>query len=66
MKRKYIRKALQSKSSPTGEGMSSKLPDYILLDIERVLGYRKVLGLPDDRGDRIERALRYQGIMGGQ
>ena len=58
MKRKYTRKALQSKSSPIKQE-SSINPD-ILESIETTCEHRKALGLFDDRGERIERALMYQ------
>ena len=64
MKRKYTRKVspdnVQSKSTPIKEGSSINLPPDILQSIERTCEHRKALGLPDDREDRIQRALRYQ------
>ena len=60
MKRKYTRKALQSKSSPIKQESSINLPPDILESIEKTCKHRKSLGLTDDRGERIERALRYQ------
>ena len=60
MKRKYTRKALQSKSSPIKEESSIKLPPDILQSVERTCEHRKLLGLFDDSKERIERALRYQ------
>ncbi len=60
MKRKYTRKALQSKSSPIKQGSSINLPPDILESIERDCEHRKALNLFDDKKERIERALRYQ------
>jgi hypothetical protein len=62
MKRKYTRK--NSKSSPIKE--ESNLPPDILQDIERTCEHRKVLGLSDDREERIQRALRYQEFINGR
>ncbi len=66
MKRKYTRKALQSKSSPIKEESSIKLPPDILQSIERTCEHRKLLGLFDDSKERIERAIRYQEFRNGR
>ena len=63
MKRKYTRKALQSKSTPIKEESSINLPPDILESIERTCKNRKSLGLSDDSVERIERALRYQEFI---
>ena len=59
-KRKYTRKALQSKSTPIKQESSTNLPPDILESIERTCEHRKALGLFDDSVERIQRALRYQ------
>ena len=64
MKRKYTRHALQLKISPHKRESSGNLPPDILASIEKILGFRKSLGLFDDREERTERALRYQEFMG--
>ncbi len=64
MKRKYTRKA--SKPSLVGEGSNGNLPPDILASIEKTLEMRKSLGLSDDREERIQRALRYQGFIRGR
>ena len=66
MKRKYTRKALQSKSTPIKEVSSINLPPDILKAIELIVSNRKRLGLYDDREERIERAVRYQEFRNGQ
>ena len=69
MKRKYTRKVspgnVQSKSSPIKQESSINLPPDILQSIERTCKHRKVLGLLDDREERIERAIRYQEFING-
>jgi hypothetical protein len=65
MKRKYTRKNVQSKSKPLKGESSINLPPDILQSIERTCEHRKALGLPDDREDRIQRALRYQEFRNG-
>ena len=62
MKRKYTRKALQSKSSGIKVESSINPPD-ILESIERICKTRKALNLFDDKKERIERALRYQEFI---
>jgi len=66
MKRKYTRKAVQSKSKPLSEESSINLPPDILESIERTCKHRKALGLSDDKKERIERALRYQEFINGK
>jgi len=63
MKRKYTRKALQSKSSPIKQESSINLPPDILQSIERTCEHRKALNLSDDKKERLERALRYQEFI---
>lgn len=63
MKRKYARKALQSKSSLSKEESNINIPPDILEVIERTVASRKALGLQDDREERIERAIRYQKFI---
>jgi len=65
MKRKYTRKALQSKSSPIEEVSSINLPPDILESIELTCKTRKALNLFDDKKERIERAIRYQEFRNG-
>jgi hypothetical protein len=69
MKRKYTRKAkpdaLGCDSSPIKQESSINLPPDILQDIERTCEHRKVLGLLDDKEERIQRALRYQEFING-
>jgi hypothetical protein len=62
MKRKYTRRTetLQSKSTPLNGKSSINLPPDILKSIDADVEYMKALGLPDDKEERIERALRYQ------
>jgi len=55
-KRKYTRKALESKSS--GINYES-LPITLRNEIECIIEGRKCLGLPDDSVERKERAVRY-------
>ena len=70
MKRKYTRKVspdnVQSKSSPIKQESSINLPPDILEAIEITCRHRKLLGLFDDREERIERALRYQEFRRGK
>ena len=66
MKRKYTRKALQSKSTPIKEESNINLPPDILESIERTCEHRKALNLFDDKKERIERALRYQEFINGR
>ena len=69
MKRKYTRKVspevVQAKSSPIKQESSINLPPDILESIEKTCEHRKVLGLLDDKEERIQRALRYQEFING-
>ena len=65
MKRKYTRKATKSKSRGVKLETGIKLPPDILSAIERTLAFRKSLGLPNDREERIQRALKYQSQSTG-
>jgi len=66
MKRKYTRKAPQSKSNGIKVESSINLPPDILESIERTCEHRKALNLFDDKKERIERALRYQEFINGR
>jgi hypothetical protein len=64
MKRKYTRRVHTETSQIKSNGVNGKssinLPLDILKSIDATIEYRKALGLPDDKEERIARALRYQ------
>lgn len=63
---KYVKRtqeSVQSNSTPlSGESSIILLPD-ILKSIELLCKHRKDKGLPDDREERLERAIRYQEFI---
>ena len=65
MKRKYTRRVPQPESSGVNDKSSINLPLDILKSIDATIEYRKALGLPDDKEERIQRALRYQEFRNG-
>jgi len=61
MKRKYTRKV--SPEAKSGGLKYTDLPLSLRKEIERIIEWRKSLGLPDDSVERKERALRYQEFI---